>query len=432
MSYLVEQNIIGALLIDFNYSISRIAEKVTPEMFADELLGTIYARCRMSFQAGWEENLVTLVQSVSSDRFPEQYVKETLGDAVNATVTAANVNSVADALVSEYRAKLFREMINRIQPTAANIDKQILDFCADAQLLIAEETSEEMTLSEMASSFAGNYFKPRERQSIKLGFRLLDDSIGGIDGGDVVIIAARPKVGKSAFALQVARGIARTGLRVGYFNLEMRSEQIYERSAAASSGLDMNRIRLATRFNNDEEARFSQGNTELLEEKNLTFHTGVNKVSNIRSAVNRKKYDCIVIDYLQLVRSDTSRGANRYAEVGDISRGIKRIAMDYNIPVLLLSQLNRDSEKRSEKEPTSADLRESGDIEQDASAILMLWKPDDDAPEKRMIKIDLARNGTPAREELVFDGRHMTFSEARFKAKKDVFVKLDGEEIPFD
>lgn len=418
MSYLIEQNIIGALLIDFDYSMSRIVDKVSPEMFTDDLLGTVYGRCYTSFKAGKEENLVTLVKKTSSDRYPEKLVTETMKKALDATVTSSDISSVADTLVQEHKANRFREMINRISPDANNIEKQILDFCADAQALLNDTDNEEMTLAEMSEAFSGNYFKPRERPSINIGFKKLDESIGGIDGGDVVVIAARPKVGKSAFALQVGRRIASTGLKVGYFNLEMRSQQIYERSVAASSGMDMNRIRLATRFHNTEEEQFKHGNEVLREEKNLTFHTGVNKVSSIRSAVNRKKYDCIIIDYLQLVRSDTNRGANRYAEVGDISRGIKRIAMDYDIPVILLSQLNRNSESRAEKEPTSADLRESGDIEQDASVILMLWKPDEDDQEKRMIKIDLARNGTPTREELEFDGRHMTFKEVdKFKPK---------------
>jgi replicative DNA helicase len=423
MSILIEQNIIGALLIDFNYTMCRIVDKVTPEMFTDELYGEIYGRCYTSFKAGKDENLITLIKKSSSDRYPESYVTETLKSALDSTVSASNVSSVADTLVQEHRARLFMQMLNRINPDSNNIDKQILDFCADAQSLINDTDNEEMTLAEMAETYSKDYFKPRERPSINIGFRKLDESIGGIDGGDVVVIAARPKVGKSAFALQVGRGIARTGLKVGYFNLEMRAQQIYERSAAATSGMDMNRIRLATTFHNNEAELFKAGNEKLLEERNMTFHTGVSKVSSIRSAVNRKKYDCIIIDYLQLVRSDTNRGANRYAEVGDISRGIKRIAMDYDIPVILLSQLNRNSESRAEKEPTSADLRESGDIEQDASVILMLWKPDEEDQNKRMLKIDLARNGTPTREELEFDGRHMTFKEKGFTATT--------ENIPF-
>jgi replicative DNA helicase len=230
-----------------------------------------------------------------------------------------------------------------------------------------------------------------------------------MDAGDVIIIAARPAVGKSALALQMIRKFGKDGYKVGYFNLEMAEKQIYERSIAAVSGIDMTRIRLATNFLGDEYKRFEEGNKILESEKNVTTITGTQSINTIRATQNKAKFDCIVIDYLQLIQSSGKR-ANRASEVGDISRGLKAIATDFNIPVIALSQLNRASEMNKDKEPTMSELRESGDIEQDASVILMLWNPNPEDRTEKKIKVEKSRNGYIERDTIFFDGKHMTFS----------------------
>ena len=137
------------------------------------------------------------------------------------------------------------------------------------------------------------------------------------------------------------------------------------------------------------------------------------------------RYDAIFVDYLQLIRPDKAR-SNRREEVADISKGLKRIAMDYNIPVFALSQLNRASEINKDKEPSMAELREAGDIEQDASTILMLWNPNKEDFTTKMLKVEKGRQTGNSRQELKFDGSKMLFYEEGFEEA------ADDMDIPFD
>ena len=148
-------------------------------------------------------------------------------------------------------------------------------------------------------------------------------------------------------------------------------------------------------------------------------------VKDIKAEQMVNRYDAIFIDYLQLLRPDRTR-TNRREEVADISKGLKRIAMDYKIPVFALSQLNRASELNKDKEPTMAELREAGDIEQDASTILMLWNPNKEDFTTKMLKVEKGRQTGNSRQILRFEGSRMTFYE-------EGFIEADDDmDIPFD
>ena len=164
-------------------------------------------------------------------------------------------------------------------------------------------------------------------------------------------------------------------------------------------------------------------------------------MSEIRQLCKNQNYDIIVIDYLQLVKADKTY-ANRASEVGDISKAIKALSTELNVPIILLSQLNRVSESRETKEPTMADLRESGDIEQDASNIILLWNVSEDRRHKGL-KVEKQRQGEPMKEGIDFDGDHMTFIEsnepfekylsqirAQEKSRAEFQDAMDGE-APF-
>jgi replicative DNA helicase len=154
--------------------------------------------------------------------------------------------------------------------------------------------------------------------------------------------------------------------------LEMQEKQIYERSVAAASGIDMSRIRLATNFLNNEKTLFDEGNALLEQETNVYVFTGMHTVNSIRSAIKKYGLDIVFIDYLQLIEPVTKR-QNRATEVADITRGLKTIAGEFKIPIVALSQIKRVSEMLKDKEPSMSELRESGAIEQDAAVIIMLW-----------------------------------------------------------
>lgn len=400
-----ERQIIGSLLLDS----SRIDEMhlINSEMFKDTVLGDIFSIYEHA--EGKEVNPLVITSKLKSDFMTEKQLSELLTDIISTHDPGISDRYCMNVIFDEYRVRAFDNFLNHVQLSPQNIDN-IFDKFRESidSLQKPSDNSVGIKLSEMVK-YKGEYFKDRNRKHLDLGFAKIDKAIGGMDDGDVIVIAARPAVGKSAFALQMIRKFGKDGYKVGYFNLEMAERQIYERSIASASGIDMTRIRLATTFLNDEFDKFEEGNKALEQECNVTSITGTQTINSIRAVQKQAQFDVIVVDYLQLIQS-TGKRPNRAAEVGDISRGLKAIATDFKIPVIALSQLNRASELNKDKEPTMSELRESGDIEQDASVIILLWNGNpEDATEKK-IKVEKSRNGYVDRDTLYFDGKHMTFS----------------------
>ena len=236
-----------------------------------------------------------------------------------------------------------------------------------------------------------------------------------MDKGDVVLVAARPAVGKTAFATQIALNTSKTHC-TALISLEMTNEQLYDRIIASESGIELNRIRRACNTNSTEWDIFESAN-ESLGKKKLVLVDDITTVSEMYMFLKRKGAEIAVIDYAQLIKPESRYKGNRYAEVGDISHGIKQMAKKLNIPIVLLTQLNRVADET--KEPTMAEIRESGDFEQDASVIILLWNKTEDKKEKG-VKVDKNRNGETGKITLNFDGRVMKFTE---------FAKV--EETPF-
>lgn len=409
-----EKEIIGALLTDA----SRLKDitGITPEMFEDGRLG-------MMFQAYLDgaESYTDVMQVFKDAGRDEHLTKQAILELMDLPMTASQLKANVRIVRDEYRAAMAQKIMSEsVKPSC--VDQCISEVIHGLQGLFVSESGDK-TLGAIAEANEGNYFKPSDRKLLHIGFKSIDEALGGIESGDVTIIAARPAVGKSAFALQVIRNLAREGKRVAYYNLEMNETQVYERFLAAESGLALNRIRLATNFLGNEIGAYNRANNTLKQIDNIVVISGSRSVDDLRA--NASEYDVIVVDYLQLLKTDGKRGANRIAEVGDISRGLKALAADNRVPVIALSQLNRASARAADKEPILADLRESGDLEQDASTVLMLWDLDDNNRRRKGLKIAKARNGENTKIELDFDGAHMTFTES------DGFEEVD-EDIPFD
>ena len=242
------------------------------------------------------------------------------------------------------------------------------------------------------------------------------------------MIGARPAVGKSAFVTQIAMNLADRKKKIAFYNLEMSDKQVYERLLSRKSRIGLNRIRRARSFLGDEKDRFDRANQEL-KQSTLFIRSGAVTVSQIRNECRHLDLDCIVIDYIQLLRSDIYY-QSRANEVGAISKAIKALAMELNIPIIALSQLNRVSEMRQDKVPTMGELREAGDIEQDASIILLMWNIVDD---KKGLKVEKNRQGILSTEVLRFDGDNMQFIETDESIKEAAkgFRKAE-EPTPFD
>lgn len=361
-----EREVIGALLTNAE-RINDVAF-LTPEMFTDGRLGEMFGL----FAKGAESHTDVMAALKDAGR-REDLTYNLVMELLNIPMTQASIVTNAKLVRDDYRARKAKEVFSA-NVGASNVDAFIHEAVRKLQGLAVSDAREK-TVAQIAEENEGKYFVPELKERLFIGFDNIDKALTGIDHGDVAIIAARPGVGKSAFALQVIRNIAATGKRIAYYNLEMNDDQVYERLLAAESGLALNRIRLATNFLGNESMKFNRANADLKEKMNIvSVITGSRMVDELR--VNADKYDVIVVDYLQLLRSGVNRNGNRVAEVGDISQGLKNLATDFKIPVIALSQLNRASARAADKEPDLPDLRESGSLEQDASTVLMLWEPD--------------------------------------------------------
>ena len=429
MSSLEERSVIGCLLMD-NGQIHKICDILKPEMFSDPLMRDIYREIVKAYDIGQPSNLVTITQAVECDTFPREHIGKKLKECALLPITSGQISSYADSLVKEYKARELKRIVSNMQITAAGVNTQIADLLRELEALKKNEKSRARQLSAIVGEYWDQYFKEHTEDKLYTGFSKLDDITGGLEGGDMIVIGARPGVGKSAFISQIILEMAKKGNRIGFYNLEMSDKQVYERFLSNQSGIKLNRIRRAKRFLGDEQERFRKAN-DTLGRMDILISSGAKSVSEIRNECRHQELDCIIIDYLQLVKADI-RYQNRASEVGAISKAIKALAMELNIPIIALSQLNRVSEVRETKEPTMGELREAGDIEQDASIIILLWNLDSDDTCRKGLKVDKNRQGELGKIVYRFDGGEMKFIETDEEVKSSGGFKRVPVKTPFD
>ena len=406
MSDLAEKTVIGCLLMD-NKELYQIYDLLKPDMFQDPVLKEIYREILKLYDIGQPANLVTVTQAVESESYTREYITQVLRDCALLPYTSTELKSYAESVVRDYKAEVFRNILTRTQVTAAGVEYQIADTIQELEALKRSEKNKSKKLTAIVSEYQDQYFQERKEEKLYTGFSKLDEITGGLEGGDVIVIGARPGVGKSAFTSQIILEMAKAGKRIGFYNLEMSEKQVYERLLSNQSGIRLNRIRRAIQFLGDEKERFERAN-KTLGKMDILISSGTKSVSEIRNECRHQELDCIIIDYLQLVRADT-RYQSRASEVGAISKAIKALAMELNVPIIALSQLNRTSEMRETKEPTMGELREAGDIEQDASIIILLWNLDNEDKTRKGLKVDKNRQGELGKIVYRFDGNEMRF-----------------------
>lgn len=246
---------------------------------------------------------------------------------------------------------------------------------------------------------------------IPSGFTDLDAMTAGFQESDLIIVAARPSVGKTAFALNIAQNVAKnTNETVAIFSLEMSAEQLVKRMISAEGNIEASKMRTANLKTDDwEKASHAIG---ILGSSNIVIYdpsyiTAQEILNQCRRLKKQEGLGMIVIDYLQLIAGSGKRGENRQQEVSEISRTLKRMARELEVPVIALSQLSRGVESRQDKRPMMSDLRESGSIEQDADIVAFLYRDDyynADSEKKNLIEIIISkqRNGPVGMVELVF------------------------------
>lgn len=405
-----EEGVISALMIEPK-AIERVCGMLSPEMFTSEMLGRAYLEYQRAYDNGKELTLGELQQNLTTEFMPFQ-VEEVLSRCLDSKLTVGMIEGSARAVANRYKSECVNRILNTTLITESNVEDKVESLIKDLEGLQTGQTSDGHTVAEVTEMYKDDYFREKTKATVVLKDDAIDDLTGGFQPGDLVVIGARPSIGKSALATQWAEDLARQGYNVGYYNLEMQEKSLFERFVAAKSGIEITRLRLATRFCNDEEERYHKAVNELLTQNNITLYTGAKRVSDIRNDVREKKHNVIICDYLQLMIPDNRYEGNRQAEVSQISRDLKNLAMDLDTVVIALSQLNRASEGRAGHEPGMADIRESGSIEQDASIIFLLWNSDPDNRSEKKLKVEKSRNGKCGTVDMLFDGAHLHFTHA--------------------
>lgn len=426
MSVLAEQAVIGSLLMDIG-SIAKIYEELRPEMFTDQILQRAYFEIVKSYDIGEDVNLINLCQKLQGCGFDDDMIFQEIRRCVEGTITSVEIGSYARTLISDYKVCQLSATVNRVKPSPNEIDNQIGELINTLEALRNSSNKAKLKpFRKVVEEQAPQHFADKPEVGIHIGFEQMDDMLVLLEPGDVMVIGARPAVGKSAFVTQIIGNLSEAGKCGALYNLEMSDKQIYERMLSSNTGIGLKRVRMAKAYLGDEKQKVNQANDKL-SGYNLYLHSGTVKPSDIRNECRNLELDYIIIDYLQLMESDKPR-MNRVNEVGDISKAVKRLASGLGVPIILLSQLNRASESRTTKEPELRDLRESGDIEQDASFVVFLWNLDEDEDESRKgAKIAKNRQGELGKVELHFDGPLMHFTELE---KGGSFVR--AEKTPFD
>ena len=410
-----EENVISCLLNNWDEKVDLSQVPfLKPEHFANELLGKVFGFFLEASENGRAENYFTISEKLKDiESIPQEDVQGYITQLFKDNVTSVAFVPCAKNVVTEYRK---RTAISLLEHTSFSFDgldnelSEVIEELSALRSMTAEETG--VSLAEMAEMYADSYPKGDDDNSIGTGIEELDTILGGTQGGDLCFIGARPSAGKSAFANQIALHFEQCKKKVGFFNLEMQKNAVYERFLASGSRVSLSGIRGRRSVSVWEEESLSIANQKMRNVKNLIFYTGTFTASKVRRIVERDKLDVVIIDYLQLLKSDGHYN-NRASEVGEISHAIKAIAMDFNIPIFPLVQLNREVEMRDDKEPTLSDIRESGDIEQDASQVIFFWTipnpADKDDTSSKGCRVAKNRNGQLGSVRFKFHGEVMKF-----------------------
>jgi replicative DNA helicase len=348
--------------------------------------------------------LIASVPSVSNISYYVDIVADIGKRSALKKVSSLIINDVDNLQIST------DEIIDNLEKKLLSIVKSFeSDSLFDAQTLI------EMQL-KLADEFAKN---PDGLRGMSTGLSGLDNVLGGLHKSDLIIVAARPGVGKSAFTFDIARYIAVNLLKsVLIFSLEMPAVQVISRILAQQTEINLWNIRMG-KLSKSEYPKFTEGMGKISNSKIYVDDTASISLQLLRSKARKLKMerglDLIVVDYLQLMQT-SGKGDNRAFEIGEISRSLKILARELNIPIIALSQLNRAVENRQEKIPQLSDLRESGSIEQDADLVIFLGRDiaaeiDEQQSAAQTIDVFIAkhRNGPVGRLRLKFDGSKQKF-----------------------
>lgn len=421
----LERIVLGTLLNE-PASIARIGSLFKPELFfsqeheiaAKAIFKLFKAQLPIDALTAWNE-----IKKQGNDSVV------TFGEVLaygNDVVSSAHLENHTLKLTELYMARECQKIGGRLYGRGGDVTEDIFDIMSEAQKELSDLAAGTMQggLIHISDTLHTTLMAISKMEhgaitGIGTGLECLDQVFHGFKPHELIILAARPGCGKTALALQVRREAAKQGKKTAFFSLEMGTSQLHQRDLAAESGVKFARIQ-----RNQMELHEHKLLNEAVERlSKLPMYTDDSFNSNVQILVSKcvqMKYrhglDAVFVDYLQLIGGKTGAGKNREQVIAEISRGLKGLAKQLEVPVIALSQMSRDVEKNGRTEPVLSDLRESGALEQDADAVIFLTpdsQEENEMGQPKVIRAKIAkhRNGPCDTKELIFDGNYMRFTD---------------------
>lgn len=427
-----EQSVIGSMIMD-REAIVVASEMITGEDFYNKQYGILFETMVELNDAGSPVDLVTLQNKLKEkDVPPEVSSLELIRDLITAVPTSANIkyyaNIVAEKATLRRLIRLNEEIANTCYAEKESLEYILEDTEKRVFQLVQKRTTDDfvpvrqivmnaMDKIELAAKNKGSV------TGIPTGFIDLDYRTAGMQPSDLILVAARPSMGKTAFELNLAQYMAfKKNMTVALFSLEMSKEQLVNRMFSLESNVDAQKLRTG-QLNDQEWERLIESAGTIGKSKLIIDDTPGISIAELRSKCRKYKLEhdlnIIMIDYLQLM-SGSGRSESRQQEISDISRSLKALARELNVPVIALSQLSRAVEQRPDHRPMLSDLRESGAIEQDADVVMFLYRDDyynHDSPDKGISEVIIAkqRNGPIGTVKLAWLPEYTKFANLEHK-----------------
>jgi replicative DNA helicase len=427
-----EQSVIGGLLLD-NERWDTVAEKVVAKDFYSRPHRLIFEAVKDILEESSPLDLITLSEHLElREQLEDVGGFAYLADLAKNTPSAANINAYADIVAQRALVRSLIGVANEIADSGydpqGRTSEELVDLAESKVFAIAEGRASENEGPQNVDSILEKtlerieilYKSPQDGVTgVDTGFNDLNKKTAGLQGSDLIIVAARPSMGKTTFAMNLCENAAmKQDKPVLIFSLEMPAEQLMMRMLASLSRVDQTKIRTG-QLDDEDWARISSSMGILMDKKNMYIDDSSGLTpTEVRSRARRiaREHDgisMIMIDYLQLMRVP-SLSENRTLEIAEISRSLKALAKELNVPVVALSQLNRSLEQRADKRPVNSDLRESGSIEQDADLIMFIYRDEVYNPDSSLkgiaeIILGKQRNGPIGSVRLTFQGQHSRF-----------------------
>lgn len=423
-----EMSLLGAVLID-EETLADVSEHITLKDFYDKRHGTIYGAMMRLYEKHKPVDLLTLTEELKRKKELDVIGGSTyLTELTNYVPTSAHAEAYAELVAQKaVRRRLIKASvdISELGYNEETTTQELLEK-AETELFSVSDQSLKQDLVSIESILTDSFDRMEELhrnkgqlRGIKTGYRDLDNMTAGLQRSDLVVLAARPSMGKTTLATNLAYNVATIAKQpVLFFSLEMSKEQLVDRMLSDASGVDAWNIRTGNLSDGDF-SKLSDAMGEMAEAPIFIDDTPGLTVLEMRTKARRATHEqplgLVIVDYLQLMQSSTNRNdGNRVQEVSEISRGLKLIARELNVPVIALSQLSRSVESRPDKKPLLSDLRESGSIEQDADIVMFIYResyynPDTDRQNITDLIISKHRNGPTGSIELYFHPERLRF-----------------------